>query len=234
MNKIKIVISLVVFLSIQLTGHSQSQDLEIHEDWRLRKDDDGIEVFTRWIEAEENRKARQMLAQMEVKASIDDVIDVIKDDKTAKKWVNRAKEFYHFDFADEHNWYTYTELSVPWPFSNKDLVTRNRLEYAPEEHKATVVITGVPDHIPEKNSTSRIPHFEGSWEITQLDPQTVKVAYFIFTKQEPILPRFIIDPIVENGIWSTLEKMRDQIRDTERSIARNTDTYRDGEKIATK
>jgi hypothetical protein len=233
---IKQTLLLTVALLLSLSVFAQEEEIEVHDDWRLKKSSDGVKVYTRWIEADDTRKARQMLAQMEVKTNMQSIIDVIKDDEIAEKWVNRAKNFYNFESEGDNNWYTYTELSIPWPFSNKDLITRNELIYHPQEEKIEIKLIGEPDRLPEKKSVSRIPHFEGSWLLTQVDHQTVKIEYFIFTKQEPILPRFIIDPIVEGGIWTTLDKMRQYIIKRDQSIARadSRDNFSTGKKIATK
>jgi hypothetical protein len=40
---------------------------------------------------------------------------------------------------------------------------------------------------------------------------TIQVDYFIFTKTKPVLPRWIIDPIVEYGLWRTFSEMQEVI-----------------------
>lgn len=212
------------FLLLTVLAHglmAQNEVLEIHDDWRLKKDKDGIRVYTRWIEASEVRKARQMKVEMSVVASIDDFLEILKDDGNAKKWVYRARELYNFDFKDDNNWYTYTELSIPWPFQNKDLITKNTVVRFPDEQKVRVDLDGVMDYLPEKKSLSRIPHFEGGWTFTQVGPEEVEVEYCVFTKSEPVLPRWITDPIVEQGAWDTLDKMRAMIGIPGEAIAKS-------------
>ncbi len=210
---------LLLFAILAQGSIAQDEPLETHDDWRLKKDEDGIQVYTRWIEASDVRKARQVKVEMSAKASIEDFLAILKDDENGEKWVYRAKEFYNFDFKDDC-WYTYTELSIPWPFQNKDLITKNTLIRLPAEQKVRVDLTGISDYLPEKKSLSRIPHFEGGWTFTQVGVEEVRVQYLIFTKSEPVLPRWIIDPIVEQGAWDTLNKMRSMISTQNKTYAR--------------
>jgi hypothetical protein len=215
-----------IFLLLLLTGlvHSltaQDEALEVHDDWRLKKDKDGVRVYTRWIEATDVRKARQMKVEMVVESSIENILMVLKDDVNAKKWAYRAKEFYNFDIIDENNWYSYSELSIPWPFQNKDLITKNHLVRIPSENQVRVDITGVADYLPEKKSLSRIPHFEGGWTLTRTGDDAVKIEYLVFTKSEPVLPRWIIDPIVEQGAWETLNNFRELLEIHSNTLAKS-------------
>jgi hypothetical protein len=202
-------------LALHSGYHSQAQkkeeELEVYEDWRLKKEKDGIQIFTRWIEAEEGRKARQMHAMMKVKASLHAAVISILDDEEVRTWLNRAKEYYHFDQKDEFHWYAYTQFSIPWPLDNQDLITLNTLSQDEKTKKILVTLEGRPDYRDEEKGVQRIPHFDGSWEFTPMPDGTIQVDYFIFTKTKPVLPRWIIDPIVEYGLWRTFSEMQEVI-----------------------
>lgn len=192
--------------------HSQAQkkteEPEVYEEWRLKKEKEGIQIYTRWIEAEEGRKARQMHATMKVKASLHAAVISILDDGEVRAWLNRAKEYYHFDQKDDFHWYAYTQFSIPWPLDNQDLITFNTLSQDQQTKKILVTLEGRPDARDEEKGVQRIPHFDGSWEFTPMQDGTILVDYFIFTRTKPVLPRWIIDPIVEYGLWSTFSEMQ--------------------------
>lgn len=192
-------------------AQQEQDELEVYEDWRLKKDKDGIQIYTRWIEAEEGRKARQMHAVMQVKASLDASVMAITDDSQVKTWLNRAKYYYHFDRQDNFHWYAYTQFKIPWPLNNQDLITLNTLQQDQNTKIIYVKLEGKPDYKAEENGVQRIPHFDGSWEFTPLSDGKVQVDYYIFTKSKPVLPRWIIDPIVEYGLWSTFSDMQKSI-----------------------
>jgi hypothetical protein len=192
-------------------AQQEKESLEIYDDWRLKKDKEGIRIYTRWIEAEEGRKARQMHAVMQVNASLYATVMAVYEDQQVKGWLNRAKEYYHFDNLDDYHWYAYTQFKIPWPLDNQDLITLNTLQQDPVTKNIHVSLEGRPDHKPHEKGVQRIEHFDGSWDFTPLDDGLVQVDYYIFTKAKPVLPRWIIDPIVEYGMWSTLSEMKKTI-----------------------
>lgn len=208
---------LILQFSFKAIAQQKGEEPEVYEDWRLKKDTEGIRIYTRWIEAEEGRKARQMHAIMEVPASLNAAVMALTDEDQVGKWLNRAKEYYHFDAKDSHHWYAYTQFKIPWPLDNQDLVTYNTLEQDKETRIVKVQLDGRPEYIPDESGVQRIPHFDGTWIFTPKADGIVQIEYFIFTKTKPIMPRWVIDPIVEHGLWSTFYDMQRIILENETS-----------------
>jgi hypothetical protein len=204
-------ISLPVFFTGTVAIAQQESEPEIYAEWRLKKESEDIQIYTRWIDTGENRMARQMHAVMKVDASLDACVMALTDDRQVKDWLNRAKEYYHFDETDSRHWYAYTQFKIPWPLNNQDLVTYNSLEQDKNTLAVNVTIEGSPERISEVEGVSRMVHFEGRWHFVPQADGTVQIDYYIFTKAKPILPRWIIDPIVEHGLWSTFYEMRKKI-----------------------
>jgi hypothetical protein len=185
-----------------------TSSLRAQSGWQLAREQDGIRLYVRWVDAGENRKVRQMRAEMQVNATAGDLLTLLRDDENGADWVNRAAEFYHFDRRDDFLWHTYTELSIPWPFSNRDMVTRNELRVQPETGAFRIDLRGAAGHLPPRKNTVRILHFEGAWEVTPSGAEQARVSYEIVTKSDSFLPRSITDPIVEKGFISTMAKLR--------------------------
>ncbi len=211
----RLCVCLIVFTgnysTYQVFGQQIDEELEVYDEWRLKKDKDGIQIFTRWIEAEKGRKARQMHAVMQVKSTLGAGIMALTNDQQVKIWLNRAKDYYHFDRKDDFHWYAYTQFKIPWPLDNQDLITYNTLHQDNVSKNIHIALRGEPDYKPEEKRVQRIPHFDGSWEFSPMENGMIKVEYYIFTKTKPVLPRWIIDPIVEFGLWRTFQDMREVI-----------------------
>jgi hypothetical protein len=202
----------ILFTVFSAVAYAQEADnLEVHDDWRIKKDDDGVRVYVRWKESPAGIKSRQLRVEMSIRSTISAVVSVVKDEKRAPEWINRVKTYYNFDISDDRNWHSYTEFSVPWPLNNQDLVTRNSLVQDKNSKTVGIKIQNAPGKIPVKKHVDRMPHFEGSWEIVPRENGELMVTYKIFTGQKPWLPRWIVDPIIEYGLWKTLIDMRDEI-----------------------
>lgn len=188
----------------------------------------------RWVDVDGMKKVRQMRGEMTANASMGDMLYMLRDDQEGKKWVNRTVEFYHFDRENESVWHTYSELGIPWPFSNRDLVTKNNLHSRSDGSLFRIEINAVPNYVPQRKDVVRILHFEGSWTVESLPENRISVAYEIVTKSESFLPRSITDPIVEKGFWTTLNQLRILAEERGPSNAAATIHYSDEIKIATK
>ena len=192
-----------------VSAQQTTEDLEVYEDWRLRKEKDGIQIYTRWVQADDDRKARQMHAVMQVDASLGAVVQALADEEQVPEWLNRVDDYYHFSPSGRSDWYAYAKFDIPWPMKDQDLITRNLLSSNAESGQVHVEIQGVSDYIPEEKDIDRIPHFEGSWDFTPLANGTIQVDYYLFVKSKPVLPRWMIDPIVEYGMWRTFSDFRE-------------------------
>ncbi|MBR9998126.1 MAG: hypothetical protein KFF73_04105 [Cyclobacteriaceae bacterium] len=212
---IALIYLVIMHLNFSAAAQQDQEDPEVYDEWRLKRDKDGIRIYTRWIEAEEGRKARQMHAVMQVEASLDASVLALTDEKQVKIWLNRVKEYDHFDEKDKYHWYAYTQFRIPWPLNNQDLITFNTLQQDRETSAVQIKLEGRPDDRPEENGVQRIPHFDGAWHFTPLADGRVQIEYYIFTKSKPVMPRWIIDPIVESGLWSTFADMQRVILENE-------------------
>ncbi len=203
---------IILLCSLIIVLNSANRNLHAQQDdtWSLKKERDGVEIFVRWREVAQDQKVRQLRAVMHHSGgSIDNTIKLIKDDEAALRWVNRAVQFYSFDIKNEHEWFTYSEISIPWPFENKDLITHNRL--VRNETSARIELVSRPEKVPEKQKISRIELFNGEWLITANSKNDIKIEYLIMTEGPPLLPTWISDPLVENALIKTMLDMRAEL-----------------------
>ncbi|HLF33184.1 MAG TPA: hypothetical protein VI583_03035, partial [Cyclobacteriaceae bacterium] len=88
----------ILFTFFSAVAYAQESDnLEVHNDWRIKKDDDGVRVYVRWKESPAGIKSRQLRVEMSVRSTISAVVSVVKNEKRAPEWINRVKTYYHFD-----------------------------------------------------------------------------------------------------------------------------------------
>ncbi|MFW5761767.1 MAG: hypothetical protein ACOCXH_12375 [Cyclobacteriaceae bacterium] len=98
-------------------------------------------------------------------------------------------------------------MAIPWPMDNQDMVTKNELKIE-KNGKVSIVLSGASHMVPVKDGIRRIEHFEGGWTLTPLIGNQVKITYSMFNNSEPVVPRFITDPLVLKSFWITLDEMR--------------------------
>lgn len=203
----KLHLTITLLISLPLLSIAQEDQLETHSEWELSKEKDGIQIYTRWRPVEDDREAREMRGEMVVEAPISNIVHLIKDDEKATQWINRVKVFENVRVVDDFTWYSYSEMAIPWPMDNQDMVTKNELKIY-KNGKVEIVLSGASEEVPVKDGIRRIEHFEGGWKLEPINEKQVKVTYSMFNNSKPVIPRFITDPLVLSSFWSTLDEMR--------------------------
>jgi len=202
----KILLSFILVIC-NLATIAQQKEPETHSEWKLSKEKEGIKIFTRWRPVEEDREARELRGEMIVDVPVSNIIHLIKDDKKATEWINRVKVFKNVRIVDDFTWYSYSEMAIPWPMDNQDMVTKNELKIY-KNGKVEVVLSGASEQVPVKDGIRRIEHFEGGWKMEPLHNGNIKITYSMYNNSKPVIPRLITDPLVFNSFWSTLDDMR--------------------------
>jgi hypothetical protein len=181
--------------------------------WELRKHDDDVSIYQRWVEAEPGRQARELYAEIQVKSTPEQLAQIIRNEKYGPEWLSMADEYTILCEKSAYEWYAYSRFNF-LPALRFDLVTRNELKTNPADRSLVIVISGRPDYLPENEKYRRLSHFEGKWEFVSTDETHSRIRYYMFSKTKPFLPRWITDPFVLNEMEncvSNVKKIAEQL-----------------------
>src|SRR5450631_4132077 len=96
--------------------------------WNLKKDKDGIRVYSR---TSENLKYNELKAELTVQARPSDLAALILDITNYHEWSFNTKLSYVVKPVSPSELYFYSEIESPWPASNRDLVVHLRISQDP-------------------------------------------------------------------------------------------------------
>ena len=212
MNKRSLLI--VVFLSVlglanisaissdPVTEGNTNNDYAFH----LEKDEDGIKVYVRKMKT---IKTREFKAVLTVNSTLDGIVALIKDESAGKEWIQRLNYFKSIKTVNDKIWYTYSEIDIPWPFDDRDLITRNTITQDSITKIVTVTLVSEPRFIAEKEDLVRMQKSEGAWILKPLGNGKVEVTYTIYSEPvKVIIPPSFILPFIVNGIHESVDKLR--------------------------
>lgn len=179
----------------------------VREDgWELQKNEDGIQIFSRTLPGS---KFKQRKGTAIINSDLNGVVALIKDAEAGPLWIDRMIDFKSLKIVNEKEWYTYSELEIPWPFENRDLITQNVISQDPKTRTVTITLTSLPKFIPVKEGKVRMGESEGSWTIEPFGKEQVKVTYLMWSEPGKFaFPQAFITPIVVNSIHSTIKNMK--------------------------
>ncbi len=176
-------------------------------EWELRKHDDDVFIYQRWVEAEPGRKARELYAEISVESTPEQLAQIIRNEKYGTEWLSMADEYKVLNEKSDVEWYTYSKFDF-LPALRFDLVTRNEMVANSADHSVVISISGQPNYLPENEKYRRLSHFEGKWEFVSTDGTHARIRYYTFSKTKPFLPRWITDPFVFDEMGNCVSNIR--------------------------
>jgi hypothetical protein len=194
-----------------LTDDSASPDKSAN--FTLVRSDENISIYTRWIPATETRMTRQIKAEFVIDCSIDNIISVLKDEKSYTQWMKATKTYYRLKTINDNQWLAYIQFSIPWPLNNQDCILKYEVHQNEDKSQTEITLQGEPDFLKSYEGVERISHMEGSWIITRIDGGKSLVEYYMYSKQAPKFPTWITDPLIQKNLLKTMNALREVVLD---------------------
>lgn len=202
----KLKAGLIVLLSA-LAYHLQATNMieKACTEWNLARRNNNISLYYRWLKLDNGQKTREIKAIFEINATVEKIIPQFTSNENFSRWAVGIKECGIEQFNDTL-WYTYTVMNYPWPFKEKDLITR----YAAHNclQKTTLNIEAVPNFRADIPGIERIKNYEGTWEFYSNKNRTTRVVYQIVSFEKPMFPRIIQDPVVQKILIKSLNELK--------------------------
>lgn len=201
----KLAIRAIALCAVLLPAFAYAAD-----DWRLDRDEDGIQVYTRAVE---DSSLREFQAEMTIEADVETALRLLDDTPNLKNWLADCKKSERVEQIDEYTAINYVRYDQPWPVSDRDMYVRSQAHVNLEEGSAVVKLRGLPDYKPPKKGAVRIPYMKGSWRFTPTEDGKTHVVYQAHAQPGGSVPAFLANRASTDAPMETLKNMREQLRD---------------------
>jgi len=178
------------------------------ENWKLKSNKDDIAIYTRDVP---NSRFKGIKVVCELNASLSQLVAVVMDVNTAVEWVYSTRSAVVLKQVSPSELYYYSEVSVPWPASNRDFIARLKVDQEPHTRVVTILGPVFPDYIPEKKDIVRVRHSEGKWVITPLAKGRIKVEYTLNMDPGGNIPAWLVNMFATKGPSESFRKLKVQL-----------------------
>src|ERR1700761_8580101 len=161
----KKILLFILLLFVYCSGHAQGK-------WELKKNEDGIEVYTRKA-ATGNIKELRVLCELD--ATKTQLISTLQDIPGYSEWVYSNKKSYILKTDNPQKITYYTISHLPWPIKDRDLIVELNINPTPEV--LNIVAKGMPTYLPKDEKYVRVPYSLAVWKVTQAADNKLKVDY---------------------------------------------------------
>lgn len=177
-------------------------------DCSLRKDSNGIKVYSCNVEGS---KIKGIKAIFELEADFDQVVSVIYDVPSYTTWQYHMVSAKLVSSGNDELTY-YSEISAPWPVSNRDLVVKLKFNYNANAQVLEVNGEGIPATIPLVQDIVRIPHFKAKWMITKIEAGKLRVEYTLDVDIGGSIPAWLINMAQAEGPFETFTNLKERLK----------------------
>jgi len=195
---------LAAFVFIATAGRVVGQ-----ENWSLKSDRDGVAIYLRSLP---DSKFKAIKVECEVNATLSQLVAVLLDVNTAPEWVYNTKSCVLLKQVSPSELYYYSEVSIPWPASNRDFIAHLITVQDPQTKVVTVYGPTAPDLVPVKKDIVRVRRSEGKWILTPTSHHTVKIVYTLHVDPGGNIPAWLVNMFATKGPNESFKNLKLQLQ----------------------
>ena len=184
------------------------QPVKSQADWTLKKDKNGIKVFAR---KNKGFKFNELKVETLFDGKISQLAAVILDVNNQKNWVYKTIKSDVVKEINAADLFYYTEIEVPWPFDNRDMVVHMTIEQNPQNKVTTIIAKNIDDYLPARKNKVRVKYSNALWTITPVSNSQIKVKYTIQIDPGDGVPAWLLNLFSTSGPYESFKNLKDKM-----------------------
>lgn len=168
--------------------------------WKLKKNINGVKVY---ISNCYNSGIKKFAATINLTTNLNELVGIIYNFENYPKWIQGCKSARLIKENDKNSKTGYIEISVLWPFNNRDMLLNFQVS-AKTEKLFQVVIISKPDEIPKKQGIIRLQNITGSFMLKERNYSCIEVNCQLFIESKSNIPDWIINMFIVKRLYKSL------------------------------
>lgn len=198
---------ILILLGLSLVSFSS---VCAQEDWKLVKDKEGIQVYTRKTDVSSFVEFRGITF---IDAQVSSFISVMQDAGNMTNWVYSLIKAQLLEMHSDTIMIYYAESKLPWPFDNRDAVYRDYFEWDADKRTLYVHIDCLPEYLEENKGVVRIPYAKGYWKVQEIEKNKFKVIFQMIVDPGGSIPAWLVNAFVVDTPFETLQGLKEVIKE---------------------
>ena len=187
-----LICALLVLALASATAQAEALPDEQAADWHLRKETDGIRVYT--TEQPGSRfEAFKAVATLDV--PIENLMAVMIDPTSCVAWVHNCVESQAFGPGDFHDRFAYSVNDMPWPVADRDYVLHIRTRGERDTGVILMDRNATPDQRPNTQGRTRVDRSDTRYRFTPEGDRT-RMVWIQHTDPNGTLPGWLVNALV--------------------------------------
>lgn len=179
-------------------------------DWELKKDENGIQVYTRPVDGYPYKAIRSVVHLEQTRLS--SVVSLIRNSKDCPEWSDSCASATIIDWVNELENYVHTITDLPWPVSDRDLVSHVIWHQDPETLVVTMQGNATIGKLEESEGIVRLTEAQVNWELTALENGSVKVVLEAHINPASLLPSWVTNMLLVDSPYNSMKGLRQRVK----------------------
>lgn len=194
---------------LALLGFCSVAALAGENDWELKRDSDGIQVYTRDVP---DSKYKAVKGTMTITAPLGAAVALIRDTSACAKVASLCKVSWIHKTVSETELYVYSYNDLPWPVKDRDILVRALWSQDPSDLQVTMTAEAVSGMMDKNDRAVRLQQASFSWEISPLDDGRLQITTQAHVDPAGTIPALIINLLLVDSPFKTLANFRSVLR----------------------
>lgn len=184
-------------------------------DWELRKEEDGIRIWTREL----SDGKRELKVNMQVSQSPEAVKALLLDFPAATRWRSSyLKSMKQIDHPNPDTWLIRVDSQPPWPFKATAAIIEGKLHRDPKTGVITYNYRERHDLMQKQGMETNEGNMSGEWLLTPRNGGTDLTNIVQMQINIPV-PGFVLNRLIDNETLSEKQRLRQVLADPKYSRA---------------
>jgi hypothetical protein len=173
--------------------------------WELKKNENGIAVYTRGIA---NEKLKEIRVVCELPGTTAKLISILQNVSGHPNWVYLSEKATLVKRLNHNSLVYYTITDMPWPVTDRDLVVEFTYNQVPGTKNIAIRAESTSGYVPPKKGFVRVPYSLATWEVIPLKDK-IKVDYVFRVNPGGAIPAWLVNIAATTGPYNTFVKLRE-------------------------
>ncbi|MEO5675367.1 MAG: START domain-containing protein [Chitinophagales bacterium] len=204
----------LLFISLLIIPDCSSAQSRKKDEWRVRKNEKGIVVYSRHVEGTDVDELR-IVSMMH--GSLSSIAAVIMDANHYSEWIYACNESRILKQVSATEQYQYQIVDFPSPFTDRDVVIHFSIR---QDAQTKIVYTkseAAPQFISSVDKLVRIPQFIASYQLIPKGNGNVQILYSMRSNPGGYIPDWLVNLTIVTGPYQTTVNMQKQVAKKEYS-----------------
>lgn len=171
--------------------------------WTLKKDKNGVQVYTRPVEGSPLKEFRGVV---NIRTTAEAAKKLLLDLPSYIEWSHNCIESSVLKINNENDIIGVTLTDAPWPVQDREAIVQTQV--VEKDGSIYLNMTALPNYIKAKNNVVRVPEMTGFWKITANGDGTVEVVQQVHASPGGSIPDWLANSAVVDTPYNTLLNMK--------------------------